>query len=425
MKSLLKIKLKSDGSSLYSPLCALAVFIPLFPVTCGYIMEGGIITEWIARMNELEAAFASGVTLLFPTAEPLTGTGIWVNAMNSNLWFLLPALIYRLCGNLVIVYRLFLLFLQLGTFFAAKKFFEHMFGGPGLSAFFGILLYMTCPYRIYVCYDWANLSQAVAWMLLPLYAWAVLGLYREPLLPTCGDGRTKYSGLHKLAVGALTLAGMGYGDVMFFLSVAGLTLLFGVIWKNLRVLLLPAGSALLFAPGLLRLLQYLFLGYFQELGIPVTSIMEQGYRIGEFFSSYVYRDSRPGMGLGMLLCLLTGLWLTFVHGQRTARREITFFTALAAGLGMLSLRYFPWELAQRLGIWALKLISLFGTPALFFGLALFSLCIPAAEGMERISRFKNREAAFWIPLLVLLLCIGICIYQCNALTFQRLPLMLQ
>lgn len=386
-----------NGKYLYRILYVLTAVTAAIPVACNYIMSGGIVTDWINRVTTL----SSGPLQLFSLSK-----------VDSNLWLFPFVLFYRLSGNMVLTYRICMLMIQIGTLVSAKLFFETFFGDreSRFSAFFGILLYMTCPYRIYICYDLADLSAALVWMLLPLYARAVWDLLHQKHI------------LRDLIVSVPTLAGIGYAGTVYFLITAGLTLLTVLFYKKALPLISVGAGALLFIPGLYHLMQYLTGDIYQELNIPLHSIMPSGYRPGQFFSIYAFRDGYPGMGLGILICLLVGLWLRFVNGEKILSGKEHYFTFLAVLLLILSTRFFPWDIIQRIGPPALKLISLINTPAIFAGLAYNCLCIPAACAAGRISKYENRLLAAAIPVFVLIAGIGICIYQCNTLTFTRLPL---
>lgn len=305
---------------------------------------------------------------------------------------------------------IYMVLIQVGTLLSAKLFFDRIFekAESRLPSFFGILLYMTGPYRIYVCYDLADLSQAAVWMLVPLYAWAIAGSVRDGKLKSCAAA---------MATAAVVLAGIGYVDTVMFVILAGLTMLTALIVRKPRILISLAAGVVLFLPGLYLLAGYLFLGQSEESGITLQPIMRNGYAIGEYFQSYAYRNGHPGMGLGMLICLLTGLWLIFVKGEDGADREscktCRFFTGLSIFLVVLSTRYFPWDILQRMGDWSLRLISMIETPAVFWGLGFGCMCVPAARSVERISREKNKIAAIAVPVLILLVSIGVCVYQCQ------------
>lgn len=397
----------------YIILCVLTAIVASFPVSCNYIMAGGIVTEWIARIEELATGFGEGKIFLFPSAEILNSTGITVNGMNSNLWFFIPGLLCRITGSVVFSYRIYMLLIQAGTLLTAALCFQRIFGDRQnrTEAYIGILLYMTNPYRIYVCYDLADFSQATAWMLLPLYVWAMYGILTA-------RGRVK-----NLIVAALSLAGIGYASVILFLTLACFTLLIGLFARRAFSFVSVLLGSLLFLPGLYRLGRYLFLDGFGELNMPIQTIMKKGYHPGQYFSTYAFRDGKPGMGLGMMICLMAVCWLAFVQGKRCVDKNAKGFLGIAVFFTVLSLSCFPWDVLQRLGVWALKLVSLIDTPAIFWGVAFAALCVPAAEGIGRISRCENKLIAVGIPVTVVLFCVGVCVYQCNMLTYSRLPLM--
>ena len=408
----MNIKTNKNNVYLCHMLCAVTVIVALFPVSCNYIMNGGIVTEWIARIQELGNGSAEGRMGLFPSSELIINIGIRTNAMNSNLWFWIPGLLFRWTGNIVLVYRIYMVGVQVGTFLTSYLLFKRIFATKGtkLPVFFGTLLYMTCPYRIYVCYDLANLSQAAAWMILPLYLWAAAALV------------SKESKLCNVAIAALALASIGYADTIFFLTVLGMSLLAGIISRKIRLFISAAGGTLLFLPGLQRLARYVFLDHYYELDIPLQSIMPSGYRIGQFFGWYVFRDGHPGMGLGMFMCLLALIWFGFVENAGENTKIDRVFLASALFFTVLSTSYFPWDIIQRIGKWALKLVCLIGTPTVFWGMALLCFCVPSAGAVEKMGTCKNKMIAFWGPVIILLTCVGICVYQCNALTYNRLPL---
>lgn len=258
--------------------------------------------------------------------------------------------------------RLVLVLIQIGTLFTAMLCFQRIFAEAEtkLPVYFGVLLYMTCPYRIYVCYESAELSEAAAWLLLPLCIWAFVGI-------------TRCRNLKNLAAAVFALA-----------AVIGLGL-------------------------------FMFEDIYYDIGFTVKSIMGDGYRFGEYFQSFDCKEGHPGMGLGMLICLLTGAWMAFVKGVKEEHRICKFFALAAGVLTVLSFYLFPWDMVQRLGDWALIFVSVMGTPAIFWGMALVCLCVPAACAMDRISRDENKLVAVGVPVTVIMACLGVCAYQCSRL----------
>lgn len=265
--------------------------------------------------------------------------------------------------------------------------------------FFGVLFYLTCPYRLSMCSGQASFSGALVWALLPLYVWAVSELF----------GKQKKS-LAALTGAALILAVIGFADIIMFLILLTLTLL-TALWLRRAVILIPCFGAMLCCPGRLFSLTTYLLSPIETETLPLHSIMSAGYLPGQFFSGYAYQEGQPGAGMGILLGLAVLLWLLLVEGSLKLPGICKTFLGLGAFLSVLSLRIFPWDLFQRLGLWALRLISLLNSPGIFFGLACFCLCIPAGYGMGNLCRHKEKTAALGIPLLAAALCLYTALYQ--------------
>ena len=137
---------------------------------------------------------------------------------------------------------------------------------------------------------------------------------------------------------------------------------------------------------------WLFDGAFAESGLEYTSIMEQGYSIGGLFSTYFYRNGHPGMGILLLGCLLFLLYQSFVKGKKICAKNDHIWLGAAALLTVMSLRYFPWDFVQRMGSWALGLVTLIGTPAVFFGYAQILLCVWSIEKCGAVLQLTDRTA---------------------------------
>lgn len=387
---------KNQSVYLYRTLAVVITAVSMLPVSCNYILQGGRIGEWIAAVEGIAAGTAQ-------------------TTVRTDFWLIVPGLLRRVSGNIVLTYRVWMLLLQTGTAIFAGMLFLRVFvqKEDRLPALFGFLLYMTSPYRIYISYDSAELFQVIVYMLLPLYGWAFWGMLR---------GRRS---IFEALAGALALAGIGYAEPVVFLALAGVSLVVGMVVKKLPLLLMTVAGSACFLPGILRLCRYLFAESFFGEAPRAELIMDKGYRFGEFFTVYAWRDGHPGMGMGLLICLLAGVWLWLVDREEKkeqGRTEIWWVTSVAIFFSVLALRYFPWDIIQRLGDWSLRLVTLTGTPALFWGLAYSLLCITGAYGIGRIRKRVQEPLATALPLLVLLFCIGCCIYQCNTLTFERMPL---
>lgn len=400
------------------------LLLTLLPLWNGCLPDNRMNSEWSIRIQELSAGFSRRQLYLYPSPELFINSGIYDNIMNSNFWLLFPALVYFFTGRLLLARNLFMILLQLGTLITAALFFNYLFtdrppaardqkSPVNLPVAAGIVLYMTCPYRIFLCYDVSNLFEAIVWMLLPLYVMMLAHLLSQQ--------RAK---IITVLLSSFLLAGIGYSHLILYLTIAALTCLAGILLRKFRLLLPVLFSTVITLPCLYRLAAYLFGNFAAGWNLPLQSIMKNGYLPGQFFSSYAFRDGHPGMGLGLLTCLFAGIWLSFVAGQKISSRLYRPALVLFLLLTLLSLSSFPWDLVQRLGLWALKLVSLIGSPAIFWGLGLAVFALPAALIIEYIRQQESKWAAMLLPYTALLLSAGICLHQCYTLMKAAVPLLL-
>ena len=222
----------------------------------------------------------------------------------------------------------------------------------------GALGYLLLPYHVYVVTESVDRSQILIWMVVPILTASLIKMSdTEKMFWKTGYGLT--------AVLALGIIGRLDG-------VAALTLLFlicvgGICRRQWQYPVIGILGVAMAYPTYMTWKRWLFDGSFAESGLEYTSIMEQGYSIGGLFSTYFYRNGHPGMGILLLGCLL------FL-------------------LTVMSLRYFPWDFVQRMGSWALGLVTLIGTPAVFFGYAQILLCVWSIEKCGAVLQLTDRTA---------------------------------
>lgn len=234
----------------------------------------------------------------------------------------------------------------------------------------GVTLYMTCPYRLALCYEQENPALSTAWALVPWYFYGLSGVKKT--------GKSR--GL-SMALAAAALAAVGYESSVMLVVLLLITLFFLLLSKEYLYALIPAlGGVLLWLPRGRHFLGYLFTsGTVPE--IPISSITEKGYALSDFMTSWVFSEGRPGLGMGLLLGLAALLWTVVAGGNRCSRENKVCLTLAVLCLWGAT-RFFPWDMVQRLGEWALKFVSLLETPALFFGFAclFLSMAVPACVG---------------------------------------------
>lgn len=399
-----------EENRLCASLLLLILIVASIPVFCMYIIDGGMTKQWTAMIQELSV---SRITL-FPEAEYTAENGFSAQALNSRLFFLLPSLFYKLSGSIRWTWVILLFLIQLGSMGGAVLLYRYVC--PGKAGFLcGVLLYMTMPCRIYLCYDKADISQAIVWMLLPYYLWSILHIL---------DGRKRG---RFIPLSMLFLAAIGYGNSAVFPVIAGLTLLAGLTGLNAFLPITVTGGLVLALPGLKHYMKFLFSSESASLSVSYVSygsIMPKGYAIGELLSCFIYADGKPGPGAGLLLVLLLIAWSKFVNNRSVLQKRDIACLLTGLFLLILSLRYFPWDLVQRVHTILLKMVALFQTPGLFLQYACFLLTVPCADAMSKLYRENDRYARVFLAAVLFILCLGTTIYQCNEYIFSRLPLSL-
>lgn len=239
----------------------------------------------------------------------------------------------------------------------------------------GILIYLLLPRHIAVVREERDWTQIVIWMLVPVLTAALLQVAKT-------ERRLWKAGFELVAVLVIGVTGRLDG-------VAGLTLLLlvcvaGVCRKRWEYPVAGFLGIVLAYPTYLTWKHWIFDGDFAESGFEYASIMDKGYSIGGLFSTYFHRNGDPGMGILLMGCLIFLLYCSFVRGRKIWNGPDVIWLAAAGLLTVMSLRYFPWDLVQRLGQWSLGLVSLIRTPTVFFTYAQMILCVLSVEKIADI-----------------------------------------
>lgn len=385
-------------------LYVLMLVVASMPLAADYILNVSGNVQWLAAVSQL----AEGV----PSSTPL----------QSRFWYYLPAYLLKVTGNQFFAYKFFLLLVQTATVESAFCLFRRIFREDTLACFLGTLLYVTCPYRLMVCYETGNINETIGWMLLPLYAYGCLQLAFPPTRQKNNLQQWFLGGV----IAALSLAGIGLADNRMLIITVAFTALLCIFSGRPLPLAGAAAGLCLWLPFGLSFLRAVFFSGAEAGWIQPQFINDRGYSLGDFFTSYAYTPGTPGLGLGLLLGLAVTAWYTFTQKKETNRQKGTFKEQWLIMLGILalflSLNRFPWDMVQRLGSWSLRFVSYLQTPAVFFGFGCFAFCIPAASHVSKAGRLPNKALATGIPLIVTAAAMGIAVYLCNSLTFNTEPL---
>ncbi len=381
------------------------------PLACGYVMEGGDILIWLTRIEEVAEGLKAGQVRMFPSAEVTVAYRGQFSALNSNLWLFFPA-IMRLIGiSVTTAYRIYLLFLNGLGFFAARRMFGNLFRDKTAIAV-GVLLYMTCPYRIYLYYDKAALGMAAAWALIPFVLGEIILLYQK-----------KLTWQRVLGI-ATAYALIGYADGILMFLVAGVVVLYS-LWQKKWMGLLPIlVGEYLFLPGAIYWLRYLLKDGMEAWELPLDSIVSRGYSLGQFFSGWTYTPGRPGLGLGIMGALILLIWGSFTEKDCALGKKYGFYVFLLGLMSFLSMNSFFWDTVQRLGAPFLRLVALMETPGILFGIASMAAAVLGVHGMFYVQKKNSFFARVGIPLIIVTAAVGNAVYICNMLTYTRVPMFL-
>lgn len=272
------------------------------------------------------------------------------------------------------------------TLGAAWWMFDSIFKGRGKGkewiSLAGALMYMLLPWHVNIVRNPEGWTPILIWMLVPFVV--TMLLYRK--------GATTRTG--RLIYGLLAAAGVGIigrMDGVACLILLLLLVIAGICERNWRYPLIGIAGMILAYPTFVVWKHWLFDGAFAESGLAYESIMERGYSVGGLFSTFFYRDGNPGMGILLLCSLLFLLYQGFVKGTKICGRKDAVWLGTAALLTAMSLRYFPWDFVQRLGTWALGLVTLMQTPAVFYGYAQMVLCIWSVEKCGAILQAAEKD----------------------------------
>lgn len=379
------------------------------PVFCGYVMEGGDACMWLARIRELRESLAGGAALWYPSPELVVAYGGQTAAFDHGIW-LLPAVGLEALGvGEQLAWCLFMGLMGIGTL-AAARWMMRAFSQDTATVVCGVLFYMSCPFRIYLCFDKADVGQALVWALTPLLTG---GLARA------GRGRSRLYG----AAAAIAYAAIWYADARWGILLGAGAALYLLLWKRRpgSLLYLAAGGALS-APAVIYLARYLLKGGMEVWDLPLGSIAENGYAPGLFLTSWAYRPDHPGLGLALTGALVLLLWARWTGHNGSMERSVKGLLVSAGVLTLASLRYFPWDYVQRLGTPFLRLVGLLETPGVFWGLADMLLAVPAAWAVGE-ARKKGDVLWRWaVPAILAIAALAVSLYLCNSLTYLRIPL---
>lgn len=284
--------------------------------------------------------------------------------------------------DLTLIEKGVMFFSQYVSFFASILFFKELFKDEDeYKTFFGVLLIAVSPYRFFICFSEKEKLTALAVSLIPLYAFLVLKAIKNVKIKIA---------FCILAGIALALIGMLHFPILTVLIFVSITLVF--VYKAPLVLLTIALGFGLSIPFTLDTLKYLLFGGFDELNYSCASIMPYGYQFGSYFNTFMNIDSNPGFGIGLIVCLLAGVWNT-ISDSKKVRSKTDYYMFIMGILFMLTAsKKFPWEYVQRIASPLLRYVGIWRTPTFFAGLAGFFLSVIGAKAIGSLGHRNEHNA---------------------------------
>lgn len=258
----------------------------------------------------------------------------------------------------------------------------------------GIFLYFICPYRLFYGFLSEEMSGSM---------WRAIGFSVLPLIfLAMNDFEKKKNQWLAMAGAAVCLIITGYADVRLFLVVAFTVFVISILKKKFFMLFLLGLSVVVVLPGNLSVVRYVFWAKPLD-GIQLGSIMPAGYDISNLVRAFVIGDNKPGMGMGLIICLVVLFWNGFVRKKKSETKDTGVYLVTFLVLTFLSLKYCPWDYAQRVAGFMLRGVSYFAYPALFFGVA--QVCLSICGTGAICDFYKEEEektgTVLWMILLIL------------------------
>lgn len=421
-------------------LCSLPLFLPGMEGRSGQDLGFHLM-----RIEGIAHELKNGVFPVKMQSLWMEGYGYPVSVYYGDILLYLPAVFRLLGADVLLSYKLFVVFVNLGTAILSFFSFRCMSGDDKRADAIGLICtaaYMSAGYRFLNLYVRSAVGEYCAMMFLPVVAAAVWSIYRKaPEKQSLFKGRMKDSLI--LAAGLTGLIGthlLTTEITAFLLLVTGI-----VFWKKTFSRSVFPVLALAFGETVLLNLYFLipFLDYYTSVTVYLNkamaktqSIQEKGAKLEQllaFWESPFQQADRstellatPGPLLlfalaGVLLLLIAGSvrYLAGHAGKKTVLpgRRTLCCGAVSLVLLTAATRYFLWDLLARAGAVG-QMLAQIQFPWRCVGPAVLFLTLMLGSMLCDISRYaeapgKRRFFAGALVLAMVLCCVGAVIFAVN------------
>lgn len=233
------------------------------------------------------------------------------------------------------------------------------------------LLYVICPYRIYLLRTGTDLGRMIVFTVLPLliaFAFALLKKERKWL----------YLFLTAVCIGIIT-----YADAVISCFVIGFMLIYALWAKAWKLILaMVCGTALGCMEGL-ELIKYLLTGVTDWQDVSLAGIMPGAYTLGRYLSTYFYPAGKPGIGILLMGVLMLLLWLVMTDAEYHLPKLYRFALFTVVMTGFMASVWFPWDIIQRVSVVLLRFVPLIGELNVFVGMMSLGISILSTDVLDK------------------------------------------
>ena len=283
-------------------------------------------------------------------------------------------------------YKSELLILNILASFFTLQLFYNIYKNFSISTF-GVLLYLTCPYRFYICYDNQDIHFALAWTIIPL---VLAGIFYEYSMAkkrmVCFNIIITICAFVTLAYSSFVL--LIFTSIIYFIA---------IIYYKKPIGILPLFIGYIISvPTFIKYMKILFTSEIANLDFSICSITPYRYQFRNFLSSWTYSEHHPGFGLALLLAMFLFIWFLITEAPKIKEHKLLFFLYTMLTFILLSATTL-WDVAQRIGTPFLRFISLMETPAFCMGfVSLFASILSTYAIMQSLKR-KTSTIIYSLP----------------------------
>lgn len=407
-------KITEDNRKIIVSLMLLIV-ISSIPLMVDYVLAGDDLAYHLLRLEGIRDGLTAGQFPVRLYPKWLAGHGYADSIMYGNLLLYIPA-VFRLLGlPLQTCYKLYVLFINMGTcliaYYSYGKLFKNKYFG-----LLGSLLTLFAPYRLYCVYQRAAVGEYSAMMFLPLLCY---GLYRIFTEDPNADGYQK-----NWLLPAIAYSGIIHTHVLTCEMAGGFTILLCMIlWKKVfrrhtfRVLAkIVLFTVLLNAWFLVPFSEYLLTENL-KVGHTFARIQHKGLYPAQFLQFFPYAGlSSPhdlyNTGMNMMppltagFAVLIGVLVYLYLCTAWKKKDLPYYktgkimAALSGAAMVMSTRYFPWDIIQDMNSVTSKIVSSIQFPMRLSSMAIpFFVIITCIAGIWIMQKSSNEYKRLYFGLV--------------------------